>query len=150
MCVSSASQRVWSSGCCVRSLGRPFTCWWRWDALVSSCMWVDAFILKDLCWKPYCCYCWFNNSYCNARVLPSSDQSSEVEHGGSDVPHPDLQLLPQRLVGGAGQEIVSGGAGLPLETQNHQDRLGQGRQREKRTDEGRSEREVTEQLKRQR
>lgn len=54
-------------------------------------------------------------------MFPSSDQPSEVQHDGSDLPHPDLQLLPQRLVGGAGQETVCRGANLPLETQNHQD-----------------------------
>lgn len=67
-------------------------------------------------------------------MLPSSDQSPEVEHGGSDVPHPDLQLLPQRLVGGAGQETVSWRAGLPLETQNHQDRLRQMKEGQKGTE----------------
>lgn len=64
-----------------------------------------------------------NNDKSTNFALPSSDQPSEVQHGGSDVPRPDLQLLPQRLVGGASQEAVCGRVGLPVETQNHQDGL---------------------------
>ncbi|MEQ2199786.1 hypothetical protein XENOCAPTIV_011907, partial [Xenoophorus captivus] len=39
------------------------------------------------------------------------------------LPHPDQQLLPERLVGRARQEAVCRGASLSLETQKHQDRL---------------------------
>lgn len=64
-------------------------------------------------------------------AFPSSDQPSRVQHCGSDLPHPHLQLLPQRFLGGSGQEAVCWGADLPLEAQNHQEWLREaGEQRE--------------------
>lgn len=56
-------------------------------------------------------------------VFPSSDQPSRVQHRGSDLPHPHLQLLSQRFLGGSGQEALCWGADLPLEAQNHQEWL---------------------------
>lgn len=64
-------------------------------------------------------------------AFPPSDQPSRVQHRGSDLPHPHLQLLPQRFLGGSGQEAVCWGADLPLEAQNHQEWLREvGEQRE--------------------
>lgn len=54
-------------------------------------------------------------------VSPSSDQPSRVQQRGSDLPHPHLQLLPQRFLGSSGQEAVCRGADLPLEAQKHQE-----------------------------
>lgn len=56
-----------------------------------------------------------------SMFFPPLDQRSRVQHRGSDLPHPHLQLLPQRFLGGSGQEAVCWGADLPLETQRHQE-----------------------------
>lgn len=56
-------------------------------------------------------------------VFPSPDQPSRVQLRAPDLPHPHLQLLPQRLLGSSGQEAVCRGADLPLEAQNHQEWL---------------------------
>uniref|UniRef100_A0A3P9MJD1 Phosphatidylinositol glycan anchor biosynthesis class Q n=1 Tax=Oryzias latipes TaxID=8090 RepID=A0A3P9MJD1_ORYLA len=52
-----------------------------------------------------------------------ADQPSELQRRGPDVPDPRLQLLPQRLVGRAGQEAVCRRAGVSMETQELQSRL---------------------------
>lgn len=61
-------------------------------------------------------------------VCPSSDQPSQVQHGGAALPCPHLQLLPQRFLGSSGQEAVCRGADLPLEAQDHQERLREARE----------------------
>lgn len=71
--------------------------------------------------------------------VSSTDQPSEVHHSGSDLPYPNIQLLPQRLMGGPDQETVYRGADLPLEAQNHQDRVRYARKNNTRRDEGTKE-----------
>ena len=55
-------------------------------------------------------------------MLSSVDERSRVQFGGPDLPDPHLQLLPAGLLGCSAQEALRGGAGVPLETQDHQDR----------------------------
>ena len=56
-------------------------------------------------------------------MLSSVDERSGVRFGGPDLPDPHLQLLPAGLLGRPAEEALRGGAGVPLETQDHQDRL---------------------------
>lgn len=71
--------------------------------------------------------------------VSSTDQPSEVHHSGSDLLYPNIQLLPQRLMGSPDQETVYRGADLPLEAQNHQDRVRYARKKNTRRDEGTKE-----------
>lgn len=83
----------------------------------SSCLWINTETLTS----HYSLVCVLALSLTCTR--PSSDQPTRVQHRGSDLPRPHLQLLPQRFLGSSGQEAVCWGADLPLEAQNHQEWL---------------------------